>query len=179
MCQTLSQICLLKDDRILGIVFLHKKHLENFTTNFLFNQLLFGVEIFETFETWNKRKNTTFYLLLKLVNINATSWGRIIGRNWDKSLEFSSLQFTVTSTTGFYPPPPPPPEQKWLEIGLYVCKHCIRTPYVWELSQCELWITYNILCPDGKMRMEGLKSYFFAAHFHLISAFFYFSANCI
>jgi hypothetical protein len=33
--------------------------------------------------------------------------GRILGHNWDKSQEFSSLLFTVTSTNGFYPPPPP------------------------------------------------------------------------
>ncbi len=31
---------------------------------------------------------------------------RILGRNWDKSLEFSTLLFTVTFTNGLYPPPP-------------------------------------------------------------------------
>jgi hypothetical protein len=48
-------------------------------------------------------------------------WGRILGRDWDKSLEeFSFLLFTVTSTNGFYshPPPPPPLEQKWFETSL-------------------------------------------------------------
>ncbi len=39
----------------------------------------------------------------------------IIGQ---KSTEFSSLPFTVTSTNEFYSPHPPPPEQKWFETGL-------------------------------------------------------------
>jgi len=35
------------------------------------------------------------------------NWGRILGRNWDKSLkEFSPLLFKVISTNEFYSPPP-------------------------------------------------------------------------
>jgi hypothetical protein len=40
----------------------------------------------------------------------------VVGRNVLE--EFSSLLFTVTSTTDFTPLPHPPPEQKWVETGL-------------------------------------------------------------
>ncbi len=44
---------------------------------------------------------------------------------WLLGQRFSSLQFTVTSTNGFYSPPPPPPtplDQKWFETGLRTLK---------------------------------------------------------
>jgi hypothetical protein len=39
------------------------------------------------------------------------SWGRILGRNWDKSLESFPPFYSQSSTNGFYPFPPPPSEK--------------------------------------------------------------------
>ncbi len=50
----------------------------------------------------------------------ALSRGRILGRNWDKSLKsFPPCYCTGTSTNGFYPPPPPhppPPSKSGLKL---------------------------------------------------------------
>jgi hypothetical protein len=56
----------------------------------------------------------------------------VIGTLGQKSEEFSSLLFTVTSTNEFYspfPPHPPPADQKWFETGSE-CKQCTREPQV-------------------------------------------------
>jgi hypothetical protein len=68
---------------------------------------------------------------------HSSSWGRILGRNWDKSIQSSSLLFTQSplQTDFTYPPPI---EQKWFETASQ-CLQCIRKPQVWELSR---------LCPE-------------------------------
>ncbi len=70
-----------------------------------------------------------------------------------KSSEFPSLLFTVTSTNGFFTPPPPPPEQKWSETGLYnvnfgyretsslrLCPEASTKLYVHDFSFCTFWL---------------------------------------
>jgi hypothetical protein len=61
------------------------------------------------------------------------SRGRILVRNWDKSLKsFPSLLFTVTSTKLILPPNP-----SWEKVV------CIRETWAWELSR---------LCPETSMK---------------------------
>ncbi len=47
---------------------------------------------------------TQYTYICTLLHIYLFSRVRILGRNWDKSKEFSSLLFTATSANGFYPP---------------------------------------------------------------------------
>jgi hypothetical protein len=66
-------------------------------------------------DVYSLKMYSYFHLHSRFVGIDYR--GRILGRNWDKSLiEFSSLLFTVTSTNGFNPPPPS--EQNLFETGL-------------------------------------------------------------
>ncbi len=60
------------------------------------------------------------------------SWGRILGRNWEKSLQsFPSCYSQSTLLADFTPPSP------WRKSCLkLVCNRlCIRKPQVWELSR--------------------------------------------
>ncbi len=62
------------------------------------------------------------------------SWGRILGRNWDKSLKsFPPCYSQSPLLTDFTPL-----EQKWFEAGLWY-KNCVQKSQVWELSR---------LCPE-------------------------------
>jgi hypothetical protein len=63
--------------------------------------------------TYTDEECETYYQIVSLFLIFLYLYrGRILGRNWDKSLSF--LPFTVTSSNGFYPPPPK--KKKWLKL---------------------------------------------------------------
>ncbi len=101
------------------------------------------------FHTWT----TNCYKCMRGMYRNWTLWSKKLCLRSNslmyfgqKSEEFSSLLFTVTSTTGFTPPPPPTHthiKQKWVETCLYR-KHCIRKPRVWKLSR---------LCPETSTKL--------------------------
>ncbi len=55
------------------------------------------------------------------------SRGRILGRNWDKSLKSLPSCYSQSPLLKDFTPPPPLLEQKWFETGLR-CKHYIRKP---------------------------------------------------
>ncbi len=56
-------------------------------------------------------------------------WGRILGRNWDKSLK--SFPPCYSQSLMYFTPPPPPLEQELFDTD------CMRKPQIWELSR--LW----------------------------------------
>jgi hypothetical protein len=63
------------------------------------------------------------------------NWGRILGRNWEKSLNSFPPCYSQSSLLTDFTPPPLPPGQKWFETG---------KPKVWELSR---------LCPETSTKL--------------------------
>jgi hypothetical protein len=102
-----------------------------------------------------------------------SSWGRILGSNWDK--EFSSWLFTVTSTNRFNPPPPPnksdyaqKPQWNWtfMNSASVVTQYCL-----WKLVQ---WVFSNLVLGGEKTFLAVRRPH--AAYLHTISRHF---AACI
>ncbi len=62
-------------------------------------------------------------------------WGRILGRNWDKSLKSFPPSYSQSPLLRILLALLPPPLSKSdLKLVLW-CKHCICKPQVWELSR--------------------------------------------
>jgi hypothetical protein len=73
--------------------------------------------------------------------------GRILGRNWDKSLKSfppCDSQSSPLYTNGFYSPPPPPWAKVVWNWFSNVNIHCIGKPQVSELSR---------LCPETSTKL--------------------------
>ncbi len=79
---------------------------------------------------WTRRKKVRIRYITCLKIFLNVYWGRILERNWDKSLKsFPPCYSQSPLRTDFIPP-----EQKWFETCMK-CKHCVQEFQVLELSR--------------------------------------------
>jgi hypothetical protein len=90
----------------LRVLFSHRRS-PSWTTLVLYSRVVFF---------FNEPTNGCL-LVQHYITYESHNRGRVLGRNWDKSLQSFSLCYSQSPLlTDFTPPPPSPFEQKWLKL---------------------------------------------------------------